>query len=88
VKVLLYMAVGLPVVASAVGSSRSVIRDGENGFLASSSSEWTEKLLALARDRELRERFGAAARRTVECNFDQRIINRRVSERILATMGG
>jgi glycosyltransferase involved in cell wall biosynthesis len=69
VKILVYMAVGLPVVASAVGSANEVIEDGENGFLARSDEEWTEKLLALVRDPELRERMGHAARRTIERSY-------------------
>jgi glycosyltransferase involved in cell wall biosynthesis len=66
VKILVYMSVGVPVVASPVGSAPEVIQDGENGFLASSEDEWAEKLLTLVRDGELRRRMGIAARRTIE----------------------
>lgn len=70
VKVLLYMAVGLPVVASAVGLPLRIIRDGENGFLARTPSEWVERLLLLLRDPDLRKRVGRAARQTIERDFD------------------
>jgi glycosyltransferase involved in cell wall biosynthesis len=66
VKVLLYMAVGLPVVASAIGSPTQIIQNGENGFLASSTEEWCEHLIRLVRDPALRARVGAAARKTIE----------------------
>jgi glycosyltransferase involved in cell wall biosynthesis len=70
VKVLLYMAVGLPVVAAPVGLPRRLIRDGENGFLARTPAEWVERLVALLRDPELRCKLGRAARETVAREFD------------------
>lgn len=65
-KAIQFMACGVPVVASAVGVNREIITDGENGFLASSPSEWTSKLERLLADPVLRERFSAAGRRTIE----------------------
>lgn len=70
VKVLLYMAVGLPVVASAVGLPLRIIRDGENGFLARTPSDWVERLRLLIRDPDLRRKMGLAARETIERDFD------------------
>jgi glycosyltransferase involved in cell wall biosynthesis len=60
------MACGVPVVAAAVGVNREIIQDGVNGFLASNETEWVEKLGRLLADPELRRRFGAAGRRTVD----------------------
>lgn len=68
-KLLVYMSLGLPVVAARVGSNVEIIEDGVNGFLADSEDEWEVRLLTLARDPELRRRMGAAARRTVESRF-------------------
>jgi glycosyltransferase involved in cell wall biosynthesis len=70
VKVLLYMAVGLPVVASAVGLPARIIRDGENGFLARTHAEWVDRLVLLLRDPPLRGKMGRAARETIERDFD------------------
>lgn len=65
-KVLQYWAAGVPVVASPVGVYREMIRDGENGFLASNREEWAEKLLALIKNAELRRRLIEGGRKTVE----------------------
>jgi glycosyltransferase involved in cell wall biosynthesis len=61
-----YMAVGIPVVASAVGKNVDLVQEGVNGFLARNEDEWIERLTLLARDPELRARMGAAGRRMVQ----------------------
>lgn len=65
------MALGKPVVASAVGGLREAIRDGENGYLVAPgdvdaiTSRWRD-LLANA---DLRRRLGGEARRTVYARY-------------------
>jgi len=66
VKLLQYLACGIPVVASPVGVHTDIVQDGVNGFLARDESEWTEKLRQLLNDPALCHRLGAAGRRTVE----------------------
>ena len=61
-KLYLYMAGGIPCVASPVGVNQSIIRNGENGFLASSEDEWIEALKKLLTDKGLREKLGQAGR--------------------------
>jgi len=68
-KVLQYMACGVPVVASPVGVNQDIIKDGENGFLASSYNEWLEKLILLVQNEELRRKLGQKGRKTVEDHF-------------------
>jgi len=68
-KILQYMAAGIPAVASPVGVNSEIICDGENGFLADTPARWTQVLDTLIADRELRRRIGAAGRRTVEESF-------------------
>jgi len=68
-KVLQYMACGVPVVASPVGVNQDIIKDGENGFLASSYTEWLEKLVLLVQNEELRRKFGQKGRETVEDHY-------------------
>lgn len=65
-KVIGYMAVGIPCVCSPVGDHVKFLRDGENGMMASNEEEWIEKLSQLIEDELLRQRLGKAARRTVE----------------------
>jgi len=68
-KALLYMSMGIPAVCSPVGTNREIIRDGDNGLLASTPEAWLGKLRALADQPELRRRLGAAGRRTVLKNY-------------------
>jgi glycosyltransferase involved in cell wall biosynthesis len=68
-KILQYMASGVPVVASRVGVNPEIITDGENGFLASSVEEWGDKLSKLASDPDLRRSMGRAGRVTVETDY-------------------
>jgi glycosyltransferase involved in cell wall biosynthesis len=68
-KLLQYMAAGLPVVANPVGVHTEMIRHGENGFLADTPAEWAEAVRELARQPALRRRMGAAGRRRVERDY-------------------
>ena len=71
-KRLLFMSLGIPVVASAVGVNSEIIQDGVNGYLASSDQEWIEKLLMLIRDPGRRRRIGERGRKTVEQQYSYR----------------
>lgn len=68
-KLIQYMACGLPVVASPVGVNIDLVSQGENGFLASSDSDWQESLRRLIGDENLRKRFGENGRILVEENY-------------------
>jgi glycosyltransferase involved in cell wall biosynthesis len=68
-KLVQYMACALPVVASPVGVNSEIVSPGENGFLAAGEAEWSEALLRLIDDPELRRSFGAAGRRRVEESY-------------------
>jgi len=65
-KAIQFMACGVPVVAAAVGVNTEIIQDGVNGFLASTETEWDEKIGRLLADANLRARVGAAGRKTIE----------------------
>ena len=64
-KTIQYMSVGIPCVASDAGPNRVIIEEGINGFLAKDDDEWVSKLSKLIEDRGLRERIGAAGRKTI-----------------------
>ncbi len=68
-KVLQYMAAGLPVVANPVGVQVEMVRHGETGFLAESADEWVAAVGRLAADPGLRGRMGLAGRRVVEEHY-------------------
>ncbi len=79
-KIIQYMACGLPVVASAVGTNSDIVRDGENGFLAGDSSTWEEHLGQLITDRSLRSRMGQAGRTCVENEYSLKAQAPRLAE--------
>lgn len=68
-KVLQYMAAGLPVVANPVGMNRQMVLQGQTGMLASTPAEWGAAIRRLAYDPRLRRRMGAAGRELVERQF-------------------
>ena len=68
-KVLQYMAAGLPVVANPVGVQTDMVKPGVTGFVATSPAEWVEAVGQLVRDAGLRRRLGLAGRRLVEHDY-------------------
>jgi glycosyltransferase involved in cell wall biosynthesis len=71
-KVLQYLAAGLPVVANPVGVQADLVRHGETGFLAETPQQWADAIGRLARDPDLRRRMGEAGRRLVEERYSVR----------------
>jgi len=69
VKILQYMACGIPVVASPVGVAPQIVTHGVNGLLATHIEDWAPALQSLIADAKLRQRLGAAGRTTVEKRF-------------------
>lgn len=65
-KMLTYMAVGAASVASPVGVSAEILRQGEVGLAAVAGGEWYDALVRLFEDRALAARLGARGRRLVE----------------------
>lgn len=62
-KAIQYMAFGLPCVATEVGTTPMLIRDGQNGVLVKTEAEWEDALETLIRDPALRRKLGEAARK-------------------------
>lgn len=71
-KILQYMAAGLPVIANPVGVHEVLVRHGETGFLARTSAHWVEAVATLAANPDLRRRMGEAGRRSVERHYHLR----------------
>jgi glycosyltransferase involved in cell wall biosynthesis len=68
-KALQYMALGKPVVASAVGSNYRIIKHDHSGYLIKRTNDWEYYLLKLIKNEKLRKKFGINARKTVLKNF-------------------
>jgi glycosyltransferase involved in cell wall biosynthesis len=68
-KIVQYMAAGLPVIASPVGANGQIVQEGRTGFLADSGEAWTEAVMKLANDVALRQTMGAAGRQRVENQY-------------------
>jgi glycosyltransferase involved in cell wall biosynthesis len=79
-KELQYMALGVPVVCSAVGGSREAVSDGETGYLVSSREDWLRALSRLVDLAELRRRMGQAGRRVVEERYSSETVSRSFAE--------
>ncbi len=68
-KVLQYMAAGLPVVANPVGMNATMVAPRQSGFLASMPRQWADAVARLAEDPPLRRRMGRAGRELVERRY-------------------
>jgi len=68
-KLLQYMAAGLPVVANRIGVHKEIVLHGETGFLADTAEEWQNAIGQLATDPALRRRMSAAGRRRLAADY-------------------
>jgi glycosyltransferase involved in cell wall biosynthesis len=68
-KMLQYMGIGVPVVASPVGVNSEILQHGQNGLVARTEDEWVSMLALLLKDAGLRRTLGEAGRRTLEARY-------------------
>ncbi len=68
-KIIQYLSLGIPAVASPVGVNKNIIKQGENGFLCKEEKEWEEALRLLLQDPSLRKSMGIKGRQTIIENF-------------------
>lgn len=68
-KLVQYLAVGVPVVCSPVGANKEIVIDGEVGFWARDQREWIEKLSILIGNPELRKKMGARGRERIKKEY-------------------
>lgn len=61
-KLLQYMAVGIPVVASPIGEHGKIVVHGSTGYHATSAAEWRQSLASLMENADLRTMMGHAGR--------------------------
>lgn len=68
-KLLQYMAAGLPVIASPVGVNSDIVEHGVNGFLAETPDDWDRAIQLLSGNAQMRAGFGQAGRLKVEQHY-------------------
>jgi glycosyltransferase involved in cell wall biosynthesis len=68
-KLIQYLSVGAPAVASPVGVNSKIVRDGVTGYLAKDSEAWCDRLARTIDDRESRIEMGRAGRARVERRY-------------------
>ena len=73
-KLIQYMAMGRPGVASPVGANTEVVTDGLDGFLPRDDAGWERAVVSLIEDPTLRRAVGARARARVEAAYSVRAV--------------
>jgi len=87
-KILEAMAMGKPVVSTAVGAEGLEVADGENILIADDPPGMARALISVLRDRALRERLAGAGRKLVEERYDWTSIANRLERAYSSLLGG
>jgi len=87
-KLIQYMAAGLPSVAHPVGVVQDMIIDGHNGFSRKDAEGWKDAIDRLRGDVDLRRAMGTASRKIAEERYSLKIWGPRVAEILNDLPGG
>jgi glycosyltransferase involved in cell wall biosynthesis len=68
-KLIQYMALAIPALASPIGVNPQILEHGRSGFLCSTENEWFEGIQRLTLDADLRGRMGEAGRKRIVDHF-------------------
>lgn len=68
-KLIQYLALGIPAIASPVGVNSDIIEQGSNGFLCSSEEEWADAITLLTNNADLRSAMGKAGREKIKAEY-------------------
>ncbi len=68
-KLIQYLSLEIPAVASSVGVNSRVVDNGISGFLCSSDDDWYERVKQLSLDEGLRKRMGQEGRKKIVNHF-------------------
>jgi glycosyltransferase involved in cell wall biosynthesis len=68
-KLIQYLALGIPAVASPIGVNKHIIRHGQNGYLCDSMAQWKDALVTLLQDAALRKEMGKAGREKMASEY-------------------
>ncbi len=70
-KIIQYMAAGLPVVSSCTGANKEVVVDEETGFLVNTENEWISAIGRLINDKPLRQAMASKGFERAKNNYSQ-----------------
>lgn len=73
-KLVQYLAVGVPVVCSPVGANKEIVADGKVGFWARDDKEWIERLSLLITNPDLRQKMGERGRERIKQGYSLQAI--------------
>lgn len=73
-KMLQYMAAGVPVVVSPVGTNESILKAAQVGYGACSTQDWMDALIHLLNDSDLASTFGVNGRKLVEEKYSLKLV--------------
>ncbi|TMI64931.1 MAG: glycosyltransferase family 4 protein [Bacteroidetes bacterium] len=68
-KLIQYMSLGIPALASPVGVNKKIIEHGENGMLCSKQEDWINGLNYLIHNKEERKRMGLSGRNKINASY-------------------
>ena len=68
-KMIIYMAVGIPVVVRPIGANKTVLHQAHVGLAAATASDWYEALQLLFCDRKRAASLGSTGRQLAEDNY-------------------
>lgn len=68
-KLIQYLSLGIPALASPVGVNTVIIEEGVNGYLCHTPADWARHIEQLLQDASLRAAFGAAGREKIIAGY-------------------
>lgn len=86
-KAVMYMANGIPLIATPTRSNRDVMTDGKEGLFASTTGEWCEAL-AVMQSPSIRLAMGEAGRQRAREQFDSAAWAQRLAGRVISLVEG
>jgi glycosyltransferase involved in cell wall biosynthesis len=73
-KVLQYMATGLPVISSAAGVNAYVVENGVSGYLAYDNSEWCELVIQINKEKSILKQMGILGKERAYKEFSINVV--------------
>ena len=72
-KLLMYMAAGIPQIASPVGINSEIVLENKTGFLADSQEQWIQAIQLFINNRKEITTFGATSRKEAELKYSREV---------------